>query len=265
MTSPILCIGQSDSCAGGGIQADVKTALALGGYAATIVTEVSVQNTSGVYASHAVPSDLVLKQIDKVMEDVDFRVIKTGALGNADIIDTIGDMLDANDGEDYDGIQLVVDPVMQRTGVDLLDKAARDAFKRRLLIHADVLTPNIEEATKLSGIEIRDVDEMCHAAETLRTLGAKTVILKGVDLGGDVVQDVLCDDNGTEIHTHERLDTRALYGAGATFATGIAVGLSEGLSVKDAYLNATGFMLKAMTSAQAIGGGYLPLNHAVQV
>lgn len=262
MPSPILCIGQSDSCAGGGIQADVKTAQALGSYAATIVTEVSVQNTSGVFASHPVPPSLVRTQIEKVMEDVAFKAIKTGALANEDVINMIGDMLDERD-EDYDTIPLVVDPVMQRTGVDLLDKLARDAFKRRLLIHADVLTPNLEEATKLSGIEIIDLDAMCHAAETLRTLGAKTVVIKGADLPTAQVHDVLADDNGIEVYNHDRLDTQALYGAGATFATGIAVGLSRGLDARAAYQNSVEFMLQAMQAAKPIGAGYLPLNHAV--
>ncbi|MCB1532953.1 MAG: bifunctional hydroxymethylpyrimidine kinase/phosphomethylpyrimidine kinase [Alphaproteobacteria bacterium] len=262
MISPILCIGQSDSCAGGGIQADVKTAMALGGYAATIVTEVSVQNTKGVFASHPVPPIMVHTQIQKVMEDIKPTVIKTGALCNEDVINMIGDMLDEKD-TDYDTIQLVVDPVMQRTGVDLLDKAGRDAFKRRLLIHADILTPNITEATKLSGIKIGDVDAMCHAAETLRTLGAKTVIIKGGDLPGEAIQDVLSDEKGTEIYNHERLETKAHYGAGATFSTAVAVGLSKGQDVRTAYQGAIAFMLKAMQAAESIGDGYDPLNHAV--
>ena len=261
MISPILCIGQSDSCAGTGIQADLKTALALGAYAATVVTEVSVQNTQSVYASHPIPAMLVYNQIQKVMEDVDPGVIKTGALSNAGTINMIGDMLDDRDAG-YDKIKVVVDPVMTRTGVDLLDKEARDAFKRRLLIHADILVPNTHEAYVLSGMEIKDIDDMRHAAETLRTLGAKTVIIKGTKLGVDEIQDVLADEKGTEVYTHPKLDTRALYGAGATLSTAIAVGLSKGLDTREAYAQAREFVLKAMEGAQPIGEGYMPLNHA---
>lgn len=263
MTSPVLCIGQSDSSAGTGIQADIKTLQAFGGYAATVVTAVAVQNTHNVFAMHMIPPLLVHNQIEKVMEDLNPKVIKTGMLANTDIINMIGDFLDDED-TDYDTIKLVIDPVMtSRSGYGLLDKEARDAFKRRLLIHADVLTPNIQEAYELSGIEISDLDTMKHAADTLRTLGAKTVILKGGALSTDKMYDILADDTGLTIFENQRIATTSTHGAGTTLSAGIAAGLAQGQSAHDSFKAARDFVSKAMIGAEKIGSGFGPLNHKI--
>lgn len=259
MVSSLLCIGQSDSCAGTGLQADLKTAQALGAYAATVVTAVSVQDTQGVYASHTIPAILVYNQIQKIMDDIKPKVIKTGVLVNAEIIDMLGNMLDERDPS-YDSLKLIVDPVMSRTGAELLDKEGRDAFKRRLLIHADVLLPNIAEAEVLSGIEIDNIDKMKHAAESLMTLGAKTVIIKGSKLSPDIIYSVLADEDGVEVYEHPRQETKALYGAGATLSTALAVKIGQGMDVRQAYEGAVEFVIKAMNAAEPVGAGYIPLN-----
>lgn len=261
MVSQVLCIGQSDSCAGTGIQADIKTVQAFGGYASTVVTAVSVQNTHGVFATHMIPPLLVRAQIEKVMEDLKPPVVKSGMLGTLETIDMLGDILDE---EGYDGVKMVIDPVMtSRTGLSLLDKEARDALKRRLLIYADVVTPNITEAQDLSGIQIKDIDDMCHAAETLRTLGAKSVILKGGALAADRVYDVLADERGTEIYQNQKLESRSTHGAGTTLSSGIAIGLSQGLSVRDSFVRARAYVNKAIEGAALIGSGFGPLNHTI--
>ncbi len=264
MVSQILCIGQSDSCAGTGIQADIKTAQAFGGYATTVVTAVSAQNTHQTYAMHPVPSLIVHEQIDRVMEDIKPQVIKSGMLANEDIINMLGDLLDHED-KDYDSLPFVVDPVMSsRRGDHYLDKDARDAFKRRLLIHADVLTPNPDEAFELSGIKVTDVDDMQHAAEALRTLGPKTVIMTAGALAADTVYDVFADENGTEVYEYEKVDTTSIRGAGTTLAAGIAVSIAQGLSVRDAYERARAFVGRAMAAAEPIGSGFGPLNHNIK-
>ena len=264
MVYQVLCIGHSDSCAGTGIQADIKTVQAFGGYASTIVTAVSVQNTQEVYAIHIIPPMMVYDQIHKVMDDLKPKVIKVGMLGNEDIINMLGDMLDEED-KDYNSIKMIIDPVMvNHLGVSMLDKDARDALKRRLLIHSDVLTPNIDEAIELSGIKIRDVDDMCHVAEVLRTLGVRSVILKGGALGADNVYDVVCDDDGTKVYQYERLDTRATHGSGTTLSAGIAVNMAQGLDVRDSFVRARAFVSKAMMAAEPIGSGFGPLNHTVK-
>ncbi len=261
MVARILCIGQSDSCAGTGIQADIKTAQAFGGYAATALTAVSVQNTHGIFDIHHIPVEIVRHQIEKVLEDLNPSVIKAGMLGDTATIDMFGDILDEIEG---DGIKVVIDPVMtNRTGRSLLDKEARDALKRRLLLRADVLTPNITEAEDLSGIKINDIDDMCHAAETLRTLGPRVVVLKGGALSADRMYDVLSSANGTEVFTNDRHESRSTHGAGTTLSAGIAVGLSQGLDVEESFVRARAFVNKAIAGGHVIGGGFGPLNHCV--
>lgn len=261
MSSQVLCIGQSDSCAGTGIQADLKTVQAFGGYASTILTAVSVQNTMGVHAIHPIPTLMVKDQMDKVMEDLKPGVVKTGMLANIDTINMLGDVFDEHG---FDGLRVVIDPVMtNRSGSELLDKDGRDAFKRRLLIHADVLTPNLEEAYTLSGIEVKDVEDMLRAADTLRTLGANAVILKGGGLSTSKVIDIYADGDTTEVYENERIDTRSTHGAGSTLSAGIAVGLAQGLDTRAAYERARAFVNIAMKEAKPIGGGYGPLNHCV--
>lgn len=261
MSAQILCIGQSDSCAGTGIQADVKTAMAFGCYAATAVTAVVVQNTHGVYDTHFVPADIVTGQIDAVMEDLQPSVIKTGMLANWANIKAVGNFMheiaDSN-------IQIVIDPVMTaRGGNVLLDKEARDEMKRSMMIYADVLTPNVHEAEYLTGMTIHDVDEMCHAAEMLMTLGPRIVILKGGSLAmkGDRVFDVLADAHGVEIHQNERRNSRATHGAGTTLSAGLAAGMARGLSVKDAFTEIRAFLNHAIEEDPCIGSGYSPVNH----
>jgi len=261
MVVRILCIGQSDSCAGTGIQADIKTAHAFGGYAASAVTAVSVQDTQGLHDIHIIPLDIVRLQIEKVLADLKPQAIKTGMLADTKIIDLVGDILDGIQDSD---IKIIIDPVMtNRASGSILEKEGRDALKRRLLIRGDVLTPNITEAQDLSGLTIRDVDEMVHAAETLRTLGAQTVILKGGSLADEHIYDVLSDDDGTKVYQYNRVESRATHGAGTTLSAGIAMGLAEGLSPREAFSRARAYVHKAIAQAEEIGEGFGPLNHKV--
>lgn len=259
MTTPtVLCIGQSDSCAGTGIQADLKTAQGYGVHAATIVTVITVQNTKGIRASHIMPPMLVYDQIEAVVEDLKPSVIKLGVLGNEPIINMIGDYLDHIPQTDRP--KIVVDPEMSRTGTALLDKPARDALKRRLLIHADVLVPNLQEAYELSGIEINDLDDMKHAAVTLRTLGVEHVIIKGTKLVQDKIFDVYATGSGEpEVFEYERIETQALYGAGATLTTALACEMLEQKDVRQAYTNARRYVMDAMSHAYDLGGGFKPV------
>ncbi len=258
----VLCIGQSDSCAGTGIQADVKTAQAFGGYATTVVTAVSAQNTQGIHEIHPIPAEIVATQIAAVMEDLSPTVVKTGMLCGEDTINRIGDFLDSIQDSER---QVVIDPVMtNRTGRHLLDKPAKDALKRRLLIRADVLTPNVAEAEDLTGLHIRDLDEMIHAANMLMTLGARTVILKGGAITGDTVYDVLVDGQGVEVYRNDRVPSRATHGAGTTLSAGLATGLAQGFPVREAFARARAFVNRAIAEAKIIGKGYGPLNHQIR-
>ena len=261
MTQTILCIGQSDSSAGTGIQGDLKTAQAFGVYAATALTSVIAQNTHGTFETHMLPAPMIAAQIRAVLEDLHPMVIKLGMLGTTEIIDTIGDFLD----DKHAGLQVVIDPVMtNRAGNLLLDKEAQDALKRRLLIHADIFTPNVIETAELTGIDIRDIDQMQHAGEMLHTLGAKTVIVKGGGLGSKHIQDFFINEEKEEILTTPRSPSTNTHGAGTTLASGIACGLARGLSPYDAFLKAHQFMTAGIESGPKIGGGHNgPLNHTL--
>ncbi len=259
MAAQILCIGVSDSSAGTGIQADIKTVQAFGGYAATVISAVSVQNTQNVYDIFPIPTEVVRHQIQAVMDDLKPLVIKTGMLADEKIINVIGDLFD---GFTNDEIKVVIDPVMtSRAGKVLLDKPARDAIKRRLMVNADVITPNLREAQELTGLQIRDVDGMKHAAEMLLTLGAETVIVKGGGLESESIYNVLADGHGIEVYEVPRLNTRATHGAGTTLSAGIAAGLAKGVKPRDAFEAAQSYLNLAIESAEIIGSGYSPLNH----
>ncbi|PZP55923.1 MAG: bifunctional hydroxymethylpyrimidine kinase/phosphomethylpyrimidine kinase [Micavibrio aeruginosavorus] len=259
MLSQVLCVGMSDSSAGTGIQADIKTIQALGGYAATVLTSVCVQNTTNVFDMYPIPADIVSAQLKAVMDDFSPDVMKLGMLGSESVINAVGDFIENQEKD----ISLVVDPVMiGRIGKMLIDKSARDALKRRLLIHAEVITPNIREAEELTGLSIKDIDAMKHAAEMLMTLGCKTVVVKGGSLSADKIYNIYFDDHGAEVFERPRFDSKATHGAGTTLSSAIATGIAQGKTPKEAFLVAQDFLIEAIRSASAIGSGYGPLNHA---
>lgn len=263
MSSQILCVGMSDSSAGTGIQADIKTIQAFGEYAATVITSVCVQNTVEVFDMYPIPEEIVAAQLKAVMDDFNPRVVKLGMLGNEGVINVIGDFLEKHQ---EDGIKLVVDPVMLgRIGKMLIDKPARDAIKRSLLIYADIITPNIREAEELTGVTIRDIDSMKHAAEMLMTLGCKAAVVKGGSLSADKIYNVYYDDRGIEVFERPRFDSRATHGAGTTLSAAIAAGLAKGHTTKDSFIAAQDFLMEAIRTAKSIGLGFGPLNHAAQV
>lgn len=258
MKGRVLIAAGSDSGGGAGIQADIKTVTALGGYAATAITALTAQNTRGVFGVVSVAPEFAAQQVRLVIEDIGVDAIKTGMLSNAAIIDAVVDVI-----EDVGlHVPVVVDPVMVAKGGErLLDQDASATLKRRLLIHADVLTPNLPEAEALTGMEIRDLDDMRHAAEMLLTLGASAVLLKGGHLDGDTVADLLLTEKGEEIFSERRIDTPHTHGTGCTLASAIATGLAQGLDVRDAVIRARAYVLEAIRTAPGIGQGHGPLNH----
>lgn len=259
----ILCIGASDSSAGTGIQGDLKTAQAYKVYAGTCITMVAAQNTKGIKASHVLPADLVISQIKAVMDDFEPSIVKLGMLGSTDIINAVGDFLDVY----ADKLRVVIDPVMTNRVEDiLLEKEAHDALKRRLLIHADFLTPNVSEISALTGAEIKDVDQLTHAADMLHTLGAKVVIAKGAGIPGETFQDIYLDEYGPVMLGCQRASSKNTHGAGTTLACGITCGLALGMENYDAFKVAHQFMTDAIEGGQQFGkGAHGPLNHTLQL
>ncbi len=255
----VLIIAGSDSGGGAGIQADIKTVTALAGYAATVITALTVQDTRDVYAVHEVPADIVRQQIDVVLADIGADCIKTGMLHRKEVIEAVADAL-ADKAAD---ISLVADPVMvAKGGARLLDPSTIEVLKTRLVARATVLTPNIPEAEVLTGMTIRNVDEMVEAAHALVALGPHAVLVKGGHLTGDTLSDVLLSDGEVEVLSGPRIDTRHTHGTGCTLASAIATGIAQGRGISASVRMAREYVVKAIRMAPGIGSGHGPLNHA---
>ena len=260
MIPRVLVIAGSDSGGGAGIQADIKTAMALGAYASTAITALTAQDTSGVHGIHPVPPAFIAQQIAVALADPGADAVKTGMLGNVAVIEAVVTALAGS------GLPLVIDPVMvAKGGAVLLETAALSALKRDLLPLASLLTPNLPEAELLTGLPIPDLAAMHHAAESLLTLGVPAVLLKGGHAAGDTVTDLLATETGTVAFTRPRLDTRHTHGTGCTLATAIACGLAAGMALPDAVERARDYVQAAIAAAPGLGAGHGPLGHLVAI
>lgn len=260
MTKParLLVIAGSDSGGGAGIQADIKTATALGAYAMTAVTSVTVQNTQGVHAIHPIPASIVRAQIVSAMEDIGADAIKIGMLGSSDMIQAVAQTLIAY----AKAIPVVVDPVMEaKGGASLLEDEAANTLMVSLFPHATLITPNAPEAARLTGLPIETVADCAQAGQSLLATGAQSVLVKGGHLAGETVTDVLVSKGSAQRLTAPRLDTRSTHGTGCTLATAIAVGLAQGVPMLDAIRRARSYVQEAIRTAPGFGHGHGPLNH----
>jgi hydroxymethylpyrimidine/phosphomethylpyrimidine kinase len=254
----VLAIAGSDSGGGAGIQADVKTITALGGYAATAVTAVTVQNTLGVSAVHELPADLVQAQARAVLEDIGVDAVKTGTLVNAAIVEAVAAVLDQ-----AKGVPAVVDPVMvAKGGHVLLSPLAVQALYALLVPRAALLTPNAEEAQVLTGHEVASLDDQRRVGEILLGQGAGAVLMKGGHVPGETVRDVLVMPEGERTFAGARLDHRHTHGTGCTLASACATGLAQGLALEDAVARAFAYTTQAIAHPLGFGSGHGPLDHA---
>ena len=254
----LLVIAGSDSGGGAGIQADLKTANALGAYAATAVTALTAQDTRGVRAVHAVPASFVALQIAMALEDPGADVVKTGMLGDAAVIDAVCETLGPC------GLPVVADPVMvAKGGAALLAPAALALLRARLLPLVTVLTPNLPEAEALTGRAIVDQAGMRDAAAALLDMGVPAVLLKGGHFPGESVPDLLASADGIEFFYAARLPGRHTHGTGCTLATAVAVGLAQSMPLRASVLRARAYVRAAIAAAPGFGAGHGPLNHAV--
>jgi hydroxymethylpyrimidine/phosphomethylpyrimidine kinase len=259
MNGRVLIVAGSDSSGGAGIQADIKTVTALGGYAATAITALTAQNTLGVFGIVAVEPDFVRQQMEAVLGDIGADCIKTGMLHDAAIIAAVADCLEAMDPY----LPSVIDPVMLSTSAaELLDPAAVEALRDRLIRRALVLTPNIPEAEALLGRRIAGVADMEPAARALSALGPRIVVLKGGHLAGDTVRDVVVGAGERYVLESPRIATRHTHGTGCTLASAIATGLAQGMTPRAAIERAHAFVQEAIRTAPGLGQGHGPLNHA---
>jgi len=253
----VLTVAGSDSGGGAGIQADLKTITLLGSYGASAVTALTAQNSRGVSAVHGIPATFVAEQLEAVLCDLPVDVVKTGMLLSADIIEVLADKL-----VEYKRQMVVVDPVMvAKGGAHLLDREAVDTFRERLLPLSYLLTPNIPEAERLTGLSIRDEAGMEEAARALVAMGARNVLVKGGHLpAGDAV-DLLFDGGGFTRFTAPRFLTRNTHGTGCTYASAIAARLAQGEPLRQAVARAKEFVTAAIRLAHPLGKGHGPVNH----
>lgn len=255
----VLTVAGSDSGGGAGIQADLKTFTAFRTFGTSAVTAVTVQDTRGVTAVHAIPVDIVAAQIAVVAEDLEPRAVKSGMLATADLVDAVAHSIRAAGLRNY-----VLDPVMVATSGDrLLAIEAEARIRDRLLPLADLVTPNLDEASLLLGRQIRSVEAMRSAARELVDLGAGAALLKGGHLAGEQLVDVLFDGRDLHEWKRTRIDTRNTHGTGCTLSAAAAAGLAHGFPLVTAVSNALDYVRRAILSAPDLGRGHGPLNHLV--
>ncbi len=246
----ILIIAGSDSGAGAGIQADIRTVAAFGAYATTAITAVTAQNTAGVRGVHNIPPNMIGMQVDAVLEDIGADAVKTGMLSTAPAVRTVASALARHGAH-----PVVVDPVMvSESGHRLLDPDAVDALTGDLLSLAALVTPNLAEAAVLVGRPVTTVDDMKRAARSILGLGPRAVLVKGGHLEGDPV-DVLLDGDGYLVLTTDRVPGDGSHGTGCTFASAIASLLALGWSLRDAVVEAKAFLTDAIRCGWQAGAG----------
>lgn len=260
----ILCIGGSDSGAGAGIQADLKTISVCGCYATTVITAVTAQNTCGVQGIFPVSPQFIARQIDAVLSDIGADAVKTGMFSSraavAAAVEKIGQ---------YRLKNVVVDPVMvAKGGHALMEGKAVGGVIAKLLPVARVVTPNIPEAEVLSGLRIRSIDDMKKAAAVIRGFGVKNVVIKGGHLAlgrktGSV--DILYDGKNYHEFTADWIKTKNTHGTGCTFAAALAAYLARGADVPDAVVVAKSLVTRAIEGSLKIGKGHGPVNILVNM
>lgn len=257
----VLTIAGSDSGGGAGIQADIKTISAMGCYAASAITAITVQNTLGVQAVHPVPLDILRGQIDAVLSDIGADAIKIGMLHSSEVVNLVAEMI-----EKYQIRNIVLDPVMVSTsGHRLIEEDAVEVIKTRLMPLARVITPNVPEAEILAGCKIAGEDEFEAIARRLSDNGNVSVLMKAGHLSGDSLVDYFYnaeDDTITRLQS-KRVQTKNTHGTGCTLSSAFAASLAKGENLTDAAISAKRYIEQAIISGAEyeIGKGHGPVNH----
>lgn len=251
----ILTIAGSDSGGGAGIQADLKTITLLEGYGMSVITALTAQNTLGVQAIQEISASFVAKQMDSVLSDIGADAIKTGMLPNCEIIEVVAKKI-----KQYGAEIVVVDPVMvSKNGVSLIRKEAQKALIKNLIPLALMITPNLYEASLLTGFKVNSLEGMRKAAVRLWELGAKNVLIKGGHLKGAAI-DILFDGKNYAEISGPRIKTKNTHGTGCTLASAIATLLARGESIPEAVRKAKLFIHLAIQAGLDIGKGNGPTN-----
>ncbi len=255
----ILSIAGSDSGGGAGIQADTKAISACGGYAATAITSVTIQNTLEVKGVHILPTEVVEAQVEAVLEDIGADAVKLGMLPTAQIAEAVARLLTT-----FRVPHVVLDPVMISTsGHRLIDPEAVQTIREQLFPLSTLVTPNIPEAEYITGLKINSEADFPAAAEAFFNLGVRAVLLKAGHLDGAKVADHLYTPEGVHTYRYDRIETPNTHGTGCTLSSAIATYLAHGHALPEAVSLAENYIHKAiLNGAQyALGGGHGPVHH----
>ena len=259
-----LTIAGFDPSGGAGVVADIKTFTAFGCFATAAVTSLTYQNTTGVFGAAHQTAEAVREQVLPVVEDFSVACVKTGMLPTREVIREVARLF-----RETGGLlpAPVVDPVVRSTsGYDLIDDEALSALTSELVPLARVLTPNIPEAERITGLRrgIKDVEGMREAARILREMGARAVVVKGGHLAGEAI-DLLDDEGRVSLFPAARIETKATHGTGCTLAAAIACCLARDMNLPEAVATAKRFVTDAIRAAPPLGRGHSPINHSVPV
>jgi len=255
----VLSIAGSDTGGGAGVQADIKTITSLGGYATTVITALTAQNTLGVQSIFEIPTSFVGQQIDAIMTDIGTDAVKTGMLLNKDIVDVVSLKI-----KEYNIKHVIVDPVMiSKNEKCLLSADAVNALTSQLFPLSFLVTPNIPEAEHLSGLKIKTISKAEESAKCIHQLGPQNVLIKGGHAGkswdvkneGKVI-DVLYDGKSFEYIEGEYIPTKNTHGTGCTYASAIATYLAKGFGLKEAVIQAKEFVTASIRKSFNPGKGY---------
>jgi hydroxymethylpyrimidine/phosphomethylpyrimidine kinase len=252
-----LIIAGSDSSGGAGIQADIKTVTALGSYAMTAITAVTIQNTTGVKSIVPIDPKEISNQIEFTSKDIKPDAIKIGMLHSTEVIKSVIRSLDLIKVK-----KIILDPVMiAKGGAKLIDDKAVKLLKNELIKKVSLITPNIPEAEILTNTKIKTKEDMIFAAHILINLGAKNVFIKGGHLDSKVVQDIFVNKNEIMLIKNKKITTNNTHGTGCTLSTAISIFFACGKTLKKSCELATKYVNNSIRSNLNYGKGHGPINH----
>ncbi len=255
--SKILIIAGSDSSGGAGIQADIKTVTALGSYAMTAITAITVQNTIGVKSVVPIQPIDIKKQIIFTCRDIKPNGVKIGMLHSSDVINSVIKAL-----EKLKISKIVLDPVMvAKGGTKLINDTAIKTIRKKLIKKVDLITPNIPEAEVLTKTKINNLKDMIHAAKILQNLGAKNILLKGGHKKSNYIEDIFLSEKELKIFKNKKIKTKNTHGTGCTLSSAITTFLSCGKPLKKSCELGIKYVNQAIGSNPNYGKGYGPINH----
>ena len=261
-----MTIAGLDPSGGAGIIADIKTFTAFGCFAASAISSITFQNTTGVFGAIHQTADAVRRQVEPVIADLEISAIKTGMLPTREIIEETARLIDENKLKNF-----VADPVVRSTsGFDLIDEEALKSLIEKLFPLSAIVTPNLPEAERIADLKIRNEKDIEKAARIMQDFGAKTVLIKGGHLFESergkkvrIARDYLFVGSDLRVFEAEFIETNATHGTGCTLAAAIAANLALGKSLVEAVGTAKRFVTEAIRSAPHLGKGHSAINHSI--